>query len=43
MQEEVVTMGPDVRYVAVHSICKGAAKYVSSVSMVGQSGAVVNL
>ena len=42
-KDEVVMMGQDVRHVSIHSICKGAALYVSLGRMVGLSGAVVNL
>ena len=36
-------MGQDVKYLGVHSICKGAATYASSGSTAGPSGAAVNL
>ena len=42
-KDEVVMMGQDVRYFGIHSISKGEATYVSSGSMVGPSGTVVNL
>ena len=36
-------MGQDVKYLGVHSICKGAATYASSGSTAGPSGAAMNL